>query len=90
MNKKALDHFMSFSEQKEKLLARNQELDEGHGVYILFANRSMLFTVTCFIDGAMLEHFDFDVSRVCSVCLMPPFRRLNFTLLGSTERLYSH
>lgn len=32
MNKKALDHFMSFSEQKEKLIARNTELDEGHTV----------------------------------------------------------
>ncbi|KAF6031627.1 SMC3 [Bugula neritina] len=29
VNKKALDHFMSFSEQKEKLIARNNELDEG-------------------------------------------------------------
>jgi len=29
VNKKALDHFMSFSEQKEKLIGRNSELDEG-------------------------------------------------------------
>jgi len=32
VNKKALDHFMSFSEQKEKLIARNNELDEGKQV----------------------------------------------------------
>lgn len=32
VNKKALDHFMSFSEQKEKLIARNAELDDGRDV----------------------------------------------------------
>lgn len=35
VNKKALDHFMSFSEQKEKLIARNGELDEGRTVCLL-------------------------------------------------------
>jgi structural maintenance of chromosome 3 (chondroitin sulfate proteoglycan 6) len=31
VNKKALDQFMSFSEQKEKLVARKEELDIGYG-----------------------------------------------------------
>ncbi|XP_025423597.1 structural maintenance of chromosomes protein 3-like [Sipha flava] len=30
VNKKALDQFISFSEQKEKLVSRKQELDRGH------------------------------------------------------------
>jgi len=30
VNKKALDQFISFSEQKEKLMARKEELDRGH------------------------------------------------------------
>merc|ERR1712223_1064211 len=30
VNKKALDQFISFSEEKEKLMARNEELDRGH------------------------------------------------------------
>ena len=30
VNKKALDQFISFSEQKEKLMARKDELDRGH------------------------------------------------------------
>ena len=29
MNKKALDQFVSFSEQKEKLIERKKELDKG-------------------------------------------------------------
>jgi len=29
VNKKALDQFMSFSEQREKLNKRNEELDRG-------------------------------------------------------------
>jgi len=29
VNKKALDQFVSFSEQKEKLVSRKQELDRG-------------------------------------------------------------
>lgn len=29
VNKKALDQFMSFSDQKEKLVARKEELDRG-------------------------------------------------------------
>jgi len=29
VNKKALDQFISFSEQKEKLVSRKQELDRG-------------------------------------------------------------
>lgn len=32
VNKKALDHFMTFSDQKEKLMARNAELSEGREV----------------------------------------------------------
>merc|ERR1719244_1437314 len=31
VNKKALDQFISFSEQKEKLVARKEELDRGNG-----------------------------------------------------------
>lgn len=30
VNKKALDQFISFSEQKEKLVSRKQELDRGY------------------------------------------------------------
>ena len=30
VNKKALDQFISFSEQKEKLMNRKEELDRGH------------------------------------------------------------
>merc|ERR1739844_754019 len=30
VNKKALDQFVSFSEQKEKLISRKEELDKGH------------------------------------------------------------
>ena len=30
VNKKALDQYISFSEQKEKLLKRKEELDRGH------------------------------------------------------------
>ena len=30
VNKKALDQFVSFSEQKEKLLARKEEIDRGN------------------------------------------------------------
>ena len=30
VNKKALDQYVSFSEQKEKLISRKEELDKGH------------------------------------------------------------
>lgn len=30
VNKKALDQFVNFSEQKEKLIKRQEELDRGH------------------------------------------------------------
>ena len=30
VNKKALDQYVSFSEQKEKLIKRKEELDRGH------------------------------------------------------------
>lgn len=30
MNKKALDQFVNFSEQKEKLIKRQEELDRGY------------------------------------------------------------
>ena len=32
MNKKALDQFVNFSEQKEKLIERKRELDKGYDV----------------------------------------------------------
>ena len=32
VNKKALDQFVNFSEQKEKLLKRKDELDKGYRV----------------------------------------------------------
>ena len=32
MNKKALDQFVSFTEQKEKLMNRKSEIDAGHEV----------------------------------------------------------
>ena len=32
MNKKALDQFVNFSEQKEKLMKRKEELDKGYQV----------------------------------------------------------
>ena len=34
VNKKALDQFVSFSEQKEKLLARKDEIDRGTYVFL--------------------------------------------------------
>lgn len=35
VNKKALDQFISFSEQKEKLVNRKAELDRGYNVSII-------------------------------------------------------
>ena len=32
VNKKALDQFVNFSDQKEKLIKRKEELDKGHAV----------------------------------------------------------
>ena len=32
VNKKALDQFVNFSDQKEKLINRKEELDKGHAV----------------------------------------------------------
>lgn len=34
VNKKALDQFMSFSDQKEKLVKRKEELDRGYELTI--------------------------------------------------------
>ena len=33
VNKKALDQFVNFSDQKEKLIKRKEELDSAHQVY---------------------------------------------------------
>lgn len=38
MNKKALDQFVSHSEEKEKLLKRKEELDKGHQAIIDLMN----------------------------------------------------
>jgi len=36
VNKKALDQFVNFSEQKEKLMKRKEELDKGYQVKELY------------------------------------------------------
>lgn len=38
VNKKALDQFVNFSEQKEKLMKRKEELDKGYQVKELLNN----------------------------------------------------
>ena len=44
VNKKALDQFVNFSDQKEKLIKRKEELDRAHEVSILsFRGAALMF-----------------------------------------------
>jgi len=45
VNKKALDQFVNFSEQKEKLMKRKEELDKGYQVKELFFSLIIFFRV---------------------------------------------
>ena len=45
VNKKALDQFVNFSEQKEKLMKRKDELDKGYQVNHLVEVRNVINTV---------------------------------------------
>lgn len=46
VNKKALDQFMSFSDQKEKLVARKEELDVGY--YLVHVSKAIIYSKVSF------------------------------------------
>lgn len=71
VNKKALDQFVNFSEQKEKLMKRKEELDKGYQVKELFSNL-IIFSVSIFRSSQSLVHFDFLLFR----SLLPVWRFL--------------
>ena len=50
VNKKALDQFVNFSEQKEKLMKRKEELDKGYQVSL--SQKNVLFCFSFFSRSA--------------------------------------
>ena len=60
VNKKALDQFVNFSDQKEKLIKRKDELDRADQVLQLFHAHSLL----CY-----LAHFFLTIFAAC--CVLP-------------------
>jgi hypothetical protein len=46
VNKKALDQFLQFSDERDKLTNRKSEIDEAHRVcHILYQNKNVCFFV---------------------------------------------
>lgn len=45
VNKKALDQFVNFSDQKEKLLKRKEELDRGYSVKLVLISHYFLLQI---------------------------------------------
>lgn len=42
VNKKALDQFVNFSDQKEKLIKRKEELDSAHQVHVTWMEQALI------------------------------------------------
>ena len=60
VNKKAMDQFVSFSEEKEKFIKRKDELDKAHEVltskYCLdFTFFTLVFECVCILDSLSLK-----------------------------------
>jgi len=60
VNKKALDQFVNFSDQKEKLIKRKDELDRADQVSLLSITASLIyFLVICCELMAFRRNFSF-------------------------------
>lgn len=60
VNKKALDQFMSFSDQKEKLVKRKEELDRGD---------EKIKELMSVLEQRKCEAIQFTFKQVCNVIL---------------------
>lgn len=71
VNKKALDQFMSFSDQKEKLVKRKEELDRGD---------EKIKELMSVLEQRKCEAIQFTFKQVCNLILFCAYYVISFCL----------
>lgn len=71
VNKKALDQFMSFSDQKEKLVKRKEELDRGD---------EKIKELMSVLEQRKCEAIQFTFKQVCNLILFCAYNVISFCL----------